>query len=67
MQIPQGLELYVKTSGNKYVVFNFGKALTAALEKDPPQTLRETAAIIKDVSGLERSLLQVMKFLKKRV
>ena len=39
--------------------------IAAAMEKAPPQTLREAAAIIKKVSGLERSLPQVMKFLKK--
>ena len=39
--------------------------IAAALEKDPPHTLGEAAAIIKKVSGLERSLPQVMKFLKK--
>ena len=39
--------------------------IAAALEKEPPHTLRETAAIIKKVSGLERSLPQVMKFLKR--
>ena len=39
--------------------------IAAALETDPPHTLGEAAAIIKEVSGLERSLPQVMKFLKK--
>ena len=41
--------------------------IAVALERDPPQTLREAAVLIKEVSGLERSLPQVMKFLKKRV
>lgn len=39
--------------------------IAAALERDPPHTLREAAALIKEASGLERSLPQVMKFLKK--
>lgn len=36
-----------------------------ALEKTPPQTLREASVIIERVSGLKRSIPQVWNFLKK--
>lgn len=39
--------------------------IIAALEADPPSSLKEARAIIKKVSGLERSLTQVSEFLKK--
>lgn len=39
--------------------------IIAALEADPPATLKEAQATIKAVTGLERSLTQVGKFLKK--
>jgi hypothetical protein len=39
----------------------------AELDKRPARTLREAAAVIEKISGLKRSLPQVMKFLKKTV
>jgi hypothetical protein len=39
--------------------------IMAELDKKPARTLREAAAVIEEVSGLKRSLPQVMKFLKK--
>jgi transposase len=39
--------------------------IMAELDKTPARTLREAAVIIERVSGLKRSLPQVMKFIKK--
>lgn len=39
--------------------------IVMALEADPPATIKEAQAIIKAVTGLERSLPQVREFLKK--
>ena len=39
--------------------------IVAALEADPPATLKEAQAIIKAETGLQRSLPQVSEFLKK--
>lgn len=39
--------------------------IVAALEAEPPATLKEAQAIIKEVTGLERSLTQIGQFLKK--
>jgi hypothetical protein len=39
----------------------------AELDKKPARALREAAAVIERISGLRRSLPQVMKFLKKTV
>lgn len=39
--------------------------IVMALEADPPATLKESQAIIKAVTGLERSLPQISEFLKK--
>jgi transposase len=44
---------------------NFREEIMAELDKKPARTLREAAAVIQEVSGLKRSLPQVMKFLKK--
>jgi hypothetical protein len=46
---------------------DFREGIMAELEKKPARTLREAAAVIEEVSGLRRSLPQVMKFLKKTV
>jgi hypothetical protein len=46
---------------------DFREAIMAELDKKPVRTLREAAAVIEEVSGLKRSLPQVMKFLKKTV
>ena len=40
--------------------------IVAALEANPPATLKQAQAIIKQVTGLDRSLTQVSEFLKKR-
>lgn len=42
------------------------ETIVAALEANPPATLKQAQAIIKQVTGLERSLTQVSEFLKKR-
>lgn len=39
--------------------------IIAAIETQPPATIKEAQAIIKEVTGLERSLTQVSEFLKK--
>lgn len=39
--------------------------IIAAIEEQPPATIKEAQACIKEVTGLERSLTQVSKFLKK--
>ncbi len=39
--------------------------IVTALEAEPPATMKEAQAIIKAVTGLERSLPQVSQFLKK--
>ncbi|GHU13626.1 hypothetical protein FACS1894161_3780 [Spirochaetia bacterium] len=44
---------------------NYKDEILEALEKTPPQTLREAAIIIERVSGLKRSIPQVWNFLKK--
>jgi transposase len=44
---------------------DFREEIMAELDKKPARTLREAAAVIEKVSGLRRSLPQVMKFLKK--
>lgn len=41
------------------------EVIVAALEVNPPTTLKQAQAIIKEVTGLERSLPQVRAFLKK--
>ena len=46
---------------------DFREPIMAELDKKPARTLREAAAVIEEVSGLKRSLPQVMKFLKKTV
>jgi hypothetical protein len=46
---------------------DFREEIMAELDKKPARTLREAAAVIEEVSGLKRSLPQVMKFLKKTV
>jgi transposase len=46
---------------------DFREQIMAELDKKPARTLREAAAVIEEVSGLKRSLPQVMKFLKKTV
>jgi hypothetical protein len=46
---------------------DFREEIMAELDKKPARTLREAAAVIEEVSGLRRSLPQVMKFLKKTV
>jgi len=38
--------------------------IIAALEANPPATLREAQALLKDVTGVGRSLTQVSEFLK---
>ena len=42
------------------------ETIVAALEANPPATLKQAQAIIKQVTGLDRSLTQVSEFLKKR-
>ena len=44
---------------------DFREQIMAELDKKPARTLREAAMVIEEVSGLKRSLPQVMKFLKK--
>lgn len=39
--------------------------IVAAMEANPPSTLKQAQAIIKEATGLERSLPQVREFLKK--
>lgn len=39
--------------------------IIAAIEAQPPATIKEAQATIKEVTGLERSLTQVSAFLKK--
>jgi hypothetical protein len=46
---------------------DFREEIMAELDRKPVRTLREAAAVVQEVSGLKRSLLQVMKFLKKTV
>jgi hypothetical protein len=46
---------------------DFREEIMAELDKKPARTLREAATVIEEVSGLKRSLPQVMKFLKKTV
>ena len=46
---------------------DFREQIRAELDKKPARTLREAAAVIEEVSGLKRSLPQVMKFVKKTV
>jgi transposase len=46
---------------------DYREEIMAELDKKPARTLREAAAVIEEVSGLKRSLPQVMKFLKKTV
>jgi hypothetical protein len=46
---------------------DFREEIMAELDRKPVRTLREAAAVIQEVSGLKRSLPQVMKFLKKTV
>ncbi|MHB9294235.1 hypothetical protein Holit_03360 [Hollandina sp. SP2] len=41
---------------------DFREQIMAELDKKPARTLREAAAVIEEVSGLKRSLPQVMKF-----
>ena len=41
------------------------EVIVAAMEANPPTTLKQAQAIIKDATGLERSLPQVRAFLKK--
>ena len=43
---------------------DFREQIMAELDKKPARTLREAAAVIEEVTGLKRSLPQVMKFLK---
>jgi transposase len=44
---------------------DYRSEIMAALDETPARTLREAAVIIERVSGLKRSLPQVMNFLKK--
>jgi transposase len=44
---------------------DYREEIMAELDKTPTRTLREAAVVIEKVSGLKRSLPQVMKFLKK--
>jgi hypothetical protein len=44
---------------------DFREEIMVELDKKPARTLREAATVIEEVSGLKRSLPQVMKFLKK--
>jgi transposase len=46
---------------------DYREEIMAELDKKPARTLREAAAVIENISGLKRSLPQVMKFLKKTV
>jgi hypothetical protein len=46
---------------------DFREQIMAEPDKKPARTLREAAVVIEEVSGLKRSLPQVMKFLKKPV
>jgi len=41
------------------------EVIVAAMETNPPATLKQAQAIIKEATGLERSLPQVREFLKK--
>jgi hypothetical protein len=41
---------------------DFREQIMAELDEKPARTLREAAAVIEQVSGLKRSLPQVMKF-----
>jgi transposase len=41
------------------------EAIKAALEANPPATLKQAQAVIKQVTGLDRSLTQVSEFLRK--
>jgi transposase len=42
------------------------ETIVAAMQANPPATLKQAQAIIKQVTGLDRSLTQVSEFLKKR-
>jgi hypothetical protein len=44
---------------------DFREEIMTELDKKPARTLREAAAVTEEVSGLKRSLPQVMKFLKR--
>jgi transposase len=46
---------------------DFKDQIVDALEKEPPQTLREASVIIEKVSGIKRSLPRIRSFLKKTV
>jgi transposase len=41
------------------------EVIVAAMEANPPSTLKQAQAMIKEATGLERSLPQVRAFLKK--
>jgi uncharacterized protein YneF (UPF0154 family) len=42
-------------------------AIEEELKKNPPETIKEAAAMIEKLSGIKRSDTQVRKFLKKTV
>ena len=52
--------------GQRSQLYEHEAEIIAALEAQPPGTIKEAQAIIKEVTGLQRSLTQVSEFLKKR-
>lgn len=51
--------------GQRSQLYDHQQEIITAIEAKPPATVKEAQAIIKEVTGLERSLTQVGKFLKK--
>ena len=52
--------------GQRSQLYEYEVEIIAALEAQPPGTIKEAQAIIKEVTSLQRSLTQVSEFLKKR-
>ena len=44
----------------------FNKQIEDSFNKNPPKTLREARERIKDITGLDRSITRVRKYLVKR-
>ena len=51
--------------GQRSQLYEHQAEIIVALEAQPPATIKEAQARIKEVTGLQRSLTQVSKFLKK--
>lgn len=51
--------------GQRSQLYDHQAEIIAAIEAQPPATIKQAQAIIKEVTGLQRSLTQVSAFLKK--